>query len=212
MNLPTSNSTTNVFRLLLLQGAQLKKHLCLRHYKSGLQTFNLRIPVPHLFFNHPTTMSDSENGEAGVPLFEGSDSSPPPSSKKRKHEAKSKEEKNSSKRRKLKKPKDVDDEALDTDLGVNHAVAHMDSRLMADHIAQRTKRFRPELSLVEVEEVHVPGGWTLYLTSLAIQKLMLRPSRESNRRHNRMGQASNEGESGRFRAAIRDISTKEKRS
>jgi protein CMS1 len=57
----------------------------------------------------------------------------------------------------LKKPKDLDDEALDVDLGVNHAIAHMDSRLMADHIAQRTKRFRPELSLVEVEDVHVPG-------------------------------------------------------
>ena len=104
-------------------------------------------------------MSDSEDDQTGVPLFEGfSDSaSPPRSSKKRKHDAPSKEDKKSSKRRKTKKPKDVEDEALDVDLGVNHAIAHMDSRLMADHIAQRTKRFRPELSLVEVEDVHIPG-------------------------------------------------------
>ena len=104
-------------------------------------------------------MSDSDDEQTGVPLFEGfSDSaSPPPSSKKRKQSTLAKEEKKSSKRRKLKRPKDVDEEALDADLGVNHAIAHMDSRLMADHIAQRTKRFRPELSLVEMEELHVPG-------------------------------------------------------
>jgi protein CMS1 len=104
-------------------------------------------------------MSDSDSDQIGEPLFEGfSDSgSPPPSSKKRKHDAPSKEDKKSSKRRKLKKQKDVEDEALDVDLGVNHAIAHMDSRLMADHIAQRTKRFRPELSLVEVEDVHISG-------------------------------------------------------
>ena len=104
-------------------------------------------------------MSGSDDEQTGVPLFEGfSDSaSPPPSSKKRKQDSTSKEEKKSSKRRKLKKPKDLDEEALDVDLGINHAIAHMDSRLMADHIAQRTKRFRPDLSLVDLEELHVPG-------------------------------------------------------
>ena len=104
-------------------------------------------------------MSDSEDDQTGLPLFEGfSDSaSPPPPSKKRKQESSANEDKKSSRRRKLKKPKDVEDEALDVDLGVNHAIAHMDSRLMADHIAQRTKRFRPELSLVELEELHIPG-------------------------------------------------------
>jgi protein CMS1 len=107
-------------------------------------------------------MSDSNDERTGMPLFEGfSDpASPPPSSKKRKQDAPTKDEKKSSKRRKLKRPKDLDEEALDADLGVNHAIAHMDSRLMADHIAQRTKRFRPELSLVEMEELHVPGWWS----------------------------------------------------
>ena len=107
-------------------------------------------------------MSESDDDDEGVPLFEGFSQSaspePPKSSKKRKHDAQTKaEEKKAAKRRKLKKPKDVDDEALDAELGVNHAIAHMDSRLMADHIAQRTKRFRPELSIVEAEDFHIPG-------------------------------------------------------
>lgn len=101
-------------------------------------------------------MSDSED-QAGVPLIEplsDSDARTPQTSNKRKRDT---EGKKSAKRRKLKKPKDVDDEALDVELGVNHAIAHMDSRLMADHMAQRTRRFQPDLSLVEVEERYIPG-------------------------------------------------------
>lgn len=102
-------------------------------------------------------MSDSED-QAGVPLIENlSDSdAPAPTSNKRKRDA---EGKKSAKRRKLKKPRDVDDEALDAELGVNHAIAHMDSRLMADHLAQRVRRFQPELSVVEVEERYIPGAF-----------------------------------------------------
>ena len=85
------------------------------------------------------TMPDSDEEQIGVPLLESfsdSDSPQPPTSAKRKREVEFKSEsKKSAKRRKLKKPKDVDDEALDVELGVNHAIAHMDSRLMADHIA-----------------------------------------------------------------------------
>lgn len=101
-------------------------------------------------------MSDSEDN-AGVPLVEPlSDSaSPKPQiSTKRKRDA---EGKKSAKRRKLKKPKDVEDDALDAELGVNHAIGKMDDSLMADHIAQRTRRFRSELSLVEAEDIHIPG-------------------------------------------------------
>nr|POE90128.1 protein cms1 [Quercus suber] len=61
------------------------------------------------------------------------------------------------KQRKSKKPKDVDDGALDVENGINHAIAHMDSRLLADHLAQRTKRFQPDLSIVEVDEWHISG-------------------------------------------------------
>lgn len=101
-------------------------------------------------------MSDSED-QAGVPLIEDlsdSDAPVPPTSNKRKRDAQGKK---SAKRRKLKKPKDVDDEALNVELGVNHAIAHMDSRLMADHIAQRVRRFQPELTVVELEERYLPG-------------------------------------------------------
>ncbi len=107
-------------------------------------------------------MSISDDDQAGVPLFEGfsdSASTEPLTAGKRKREVQSKlDEKKSSKRRKLKKPKDVNDEALDVEAGVNHAIAHMDSRLLADHVAQRTKRFLPELSLVEAEDYYIPGA------------------------------------------------------
>ncbi len=100
-------------------------------------------------------MSDSEADQAGEPLIQ--DLSDPGSAKPTTKRKRDTEEKPTAKRRKLKKPKDVDDSALDAELGVNHAIAHMDGQLLADHIAQRTQRFRPELSLVEKDECHVPG-------------------------------------------------------
>ena len=107
-------------------------------------------------------MSDSEDSNGGVPLVEGFASSASPEPQritKRKREADdSKPDSNQAakKKKKTKKPKDVDDDALDVELGVNHAIAHMDSRLLADHIAQRTKRFQPDMSMVEAEDLHVP--------------------------------------------------------
>ena len=107
-------------------------------------------------------MSDSDSEQAGVPLIEDvSDSDAPATSNaaKRKRENDPDapvESKRAAKRKKSKKPKDVQDEALDEEKGVNHAIAHMDSNLMADHIAQRTKRFKPDLSIVEAEDLHVP--------------------------------------------------------
>ena len=107
-------------------------------------------------------MSDFDGDAIGEPLFEGLSSPEPPHSTKRKRDAESKSDsRRTAKRRKLKKPKDVDDGALDMELGVNHAIAYMDSRLMADHIAQRTRRFQPELSVVEMEDIHVPGWLVL---------------------------------------------------
>lgn len=111
-------------------------------------------------------MSDSE--ARGEPLLESlSDSSTsqrnPTQKRKRKQGGSEPQPKDaaaakpSAKRRKLKKPKDIDDAALDAELGVNLAVARMDGGLLADHLAQRTRRFRPELSLVEMEDLHLPG-------------------------------------------------------
>lgn len=111
-------------------------------------------------------MSNSEEAR-GEPLLESlSDSSTsqrnPTQKRKRKQggsepQPKDAAAKPSAKRRKLKKPKDIDDAALDAELGVNLAVARMDGGLLADHLAQRTRRFRPELSLVEMEDLHIPG-------------------------------------------------------
>ncbi|KAK4543461.1 hypothetical protein LTR36_005604 [Oleoguttula mirabilis] len=114
---------------------------------------------------------DLENAQAGEPLLEGvSDSeshgAKTEASSKRKRDDDSKpESKRAAKRKKTKKPKDVNDEALDLELGVNHAIAHMDGTLMADHIAQRTKRFQPDMSMVEVEDNHVPEKAILDTTS-----------------------------------------------
>lgn len=106
-------------------------------------------------------MSDSEDGQNGVPLLENLSSSPEAQpSGKRKRDADGVPEpqsKRAAKRKKTKKPKDIQDEALDVEAGLNHAMAHMDSRLMADHIAQRTKRFLPDLSAVELGDRYLPG-------------------------------------------------------
>jgi protein CMS1 len=78
-------------------------------------------------------------------------------SPKRKWDNESAPEKRSAKHRKSKKPKDIADQDLDTENGINVAVSHMDGRLLADYVAQRTKRFQPELSLVELEDRYIPG-------------------------------------------------------
>ncbi|KAK3072722.1 Protein cms1 [Teratosphaeriaceae sp. CCFEE 6253] len=114
-------------------------------------------------------MSDSDGDHGGVPLVEGfgnSASPEPQQTTKRKREDETKpESKRAAKRKKTKKPKDVDDEALDVELGVNHAIAHMDSRLLADHIAQRTKHFQPDMSMVEAEDLHIPERAIMDTTS-----------------------------------------------
>ena len=46
---------------------------------------------------------------------------------------------------------------LDLDRGLNLAIAKMDSRLLADYVFERTKRFFPDFSLVELEDRFIPG-------------------------------------------------------
>ncbi|OQO00574.1 hypothetical protein B0A48_13064 [Cryoendolithus antarcticus] len=108
-------------------------------------------------------MSDSEDALTGVPLIESvSDAEPstpgtPANSKRKREEDAPVESKRAAKRRKNpKKPKDVQEDSLDLEKGVNLALAHMDSRLMADHMAQRTTRFRPDVSPVEAEDFMIP--------------------------------------------------------
>ncbi|KAI7087064.1 hypothetical protein KC356_g4510 [Hortaea werneckii] len=108
-------------------------------------------------------MSQEDEEKVGEPLIEGfSDGEPDTtqtsSKRKREDDAKPESKRAAKKRKQTKKPKDVDDDALDLEQGVNHAIAHMDSQLMADHVAQRTKRFQPNLSLVEAEDAHIPSS------------------------------------------------------
>ncbi|EOD44670.1 Replication regulator protein [Neofusicoccum parvum] len=101
-------------------------------------------------------MSDSEDG-AGVPLIEPdfARSPSPGTGGKRKREDDSKLSKRA-KKLKTKKPKNVDNEDLSEELGLNLAIGRMDSKLLADYMAQRTKRFEPDLSMVELEDRYVP--------------------------------------------------------
>ncbi|KAK8176307.1 U3-containing 90S pre-ribosomal complex subunit-domain containing protein, partial [Phyllosticta citribraziliensis] len=98
-------------------------------------------------------MSDSEYG-AGVPLIEPMPGSP--ADGKRKRDEEEPKQSKRAKRRKNKQPKDVHDEDLDEAAGLNRSVGRMDSRLLADYMAQRTKRFEPDLSFVELEDRYVP--------------------------------------------------------
>lgn len=94
---------------------------------------------------------DSESDFEGFPLSQTT-----PASKKRKHDD-LEESKTARKKKKSKKSKVDDADTLDIELGVNTAIARFDSRLLADHVAQCTKRFEPDLSLVELEDKHIPG-------------------------------------------------------
>lgn len=60
--------------------------------------------------------------------------------------------------KKTKSPKTQQDDAdLDLEKGINMAIGRFDSRFLADHVAQRTKRFQPDLSFVELEDRHISG-------------------------------------------------------
>ncbi|KAM4064997.1 u3-containing 90S pre-ribosomal complex subunit [Hirsutella rhossiliensis] len=75
------------------------------------------------------------------PKKRGAESAPPPKK---------------NKKRKTKSSRD--DEALDTDLGINTLVARMDNQLLADHLAQKTTRFGGDLSSVELSDLTVPAS------------------------------------------------------
>jgi len=62
-------------------------------------------------------------------------------------------------RKKQKKPKKVrDDEGdLDMEAGLNRGYERMDGQLLADHIAQKTRRFGTDLSPVELSDLYISG-------------------------------------------------------
>ncbi len=66
-------------------------------------------------------------------------------------------QKKSRNQKKSKKSKSDEDYNLDMSRGLNLAIAKLDNRLLADYVAKRTKRFCPDLSLVELEDRYISG-------------------------------------------------------
>jgi protein CMS1 len=52
----------------------------------------------------------------------------------------------------------IDEDELDHSLRINKAFAHMDNRLLADYMAQRTRKFESDLSSVELEDRYIAGN------------------------------------------------------
>lgn len=83
------------------------------------------------------------------------------------------------KKRKNKKPKnDHDDLDMDLEKSLNRNIGRMDKPLLADLFSQRTKRFAPNLSFVELQDRQLPGKRQTFgcssikpVDDLAIQKL-----------------------------------------
>ncbi|KAL2065428.1 hypothetical protein VTL71DRAFT_3098 [Oculimacula yallundae] len=96
------------------------------------------------------------------PLLERMSSSPEPettkdSSKKRKRGEVEQGAKKAAKKAKSKKVKAVEEDELDLEAGINKAFSHMDSQLLADYVAQRTRKHESDLSTIELEDKYLPA-------------------------------------------------------
>ena len=84
------------------------------------------------------TQSDSKKRKRGVGPEQGS--------------------KKAAKKVKSKKAKVDEDNELDIEAGINNAFTHMDNQLLADYVAQRTRKYESDLSSVEFwEDKYIPG-------------------------------------------------------
>jgi protein CMS1 len=81
------------------------------------------------------------------------------SSKKRKRAVDLPEVKKNAKKAKSKKTKEDEEDELDLEAGINKAFSHMDNHLLADYIAQRTRRYESDLSSIELEDRKIPGEY-----------------------------------------------------
>jgi protein CMS1 len=59
--------------------------------------------------------------------------------------------------KKSKSKNTTEDDELDLDLGINKAFSHMENQLLADYVAQRTRKYESDLSSIELEDKHIPG-------------------------------------------------------
>jgi len=94
------------------------------------------------------------------PLFERLSATPETNptgrAKKRKRGVVERDTKKAAKKIKRKNVTGEDDD-LDIGVGVNRAFSHMDNQLLADYVAQRTRKYESDLSSIELEDKHIPG-------------------------------------------------------
>lgn len=55
----------------------------------------------------------------------------------------------------------AEEDDLDLSMGINKSFAHMDSQLLGDYVAQRTRKFEIDLSSVELEERYISGNYAI---------------------------------------------------
>ncbi|KAI9848518.1 MAG: hypothetical protein M1837_007187 [Sclerophora amabilis] len=107
-------------------------------------------------------MSESDESGEGVRISPKSlsrreSASPGPvSSKKRTADESAEAVREKPKRKKKKEGREIDDGTFDLEAGINTVFANMDSRLLADFVAQRLKRFEGDLSTVELDDRQIP--------------------------------------------------------
>lgn len=106
-------------------------------------------------------MSDSD-AQSGIPLLDP-EFDPTASSKKRKRSAEESTQdtkkalkKAKRKEKKKLKLKEINEDDLDQELGVNRAFERMDSQLVADYVNARTRLYGKDLSSVELEDKFLP--------------------------------------------------------
>ena len=101
--------------------------------------------------------SYSPSGDV-LPLRSSASASRPPTKRKRDDEDDGKVAPAAKRKaKKAKKAKPAENTNVDLESGINNALGRMDNRLLADYVAQKTKHFEGNLSLVELEDKHIPG-------------------------------------------------------
>jgi hypothetical protein len=122
-------------------------------------------------------------------------------SKKRKRGVIEQGAKKAAKKTKAKKFAGEEDE-LDIDAGINRAFSHMDNQLLADYVAQRTRKYESDLSSIELEDKHIPGARCHVPLPRGSLTYADEASSKCDPRYDFVGQAQN---SGQFTRVFREI-------
>lgn len=68
---------------------------------------------------------------------------------------------NAAKKPKIKRRNFENEANIDVGAGLNNAFAEMDSQLLADYVAQRTRTYETSLSVIELEDRYISGRLSL---------------------------------------------------